>query len=232
MEAGGAILAGASRTTRLDPFALPVHFPANDAGADGQMRHVELDRDRVVLRRAVRGMRMKIRLPVEAFVGITLVSSDASGNTASVILDHCDPALSVPLLDVTALDDAAATWRAWGRVLGLSLWCRDPDGDVSMVQTGRRTLGSLIGDHVKTAVGTRLMTGSYVGYSSMVATSAIPPTFVPSFTFLTDRGHEDYRPDKAVEVMKAAYARRSRVWHDADESTVRYARTAAAEAER
>jgi hypothetical protein len=142
MEAGGAMPAGSGRTTRLDPFALPVRFPANDAGADGQMRQVELDRDRVVLRRAVRGMRMKIRLPVEAFVGITLVSSDASGNTASVILDHCDPSLSIPLLDATSLDDAAATWRAWGRVLGLSLWRRDPDGDVSMVQAGRRALFS------------------------------------------------------------------------------------------
>jgi hypothetical protein len=140
MEAGGAMPAGSGCTARLDPFALPVRFPANDAGADGQMRQVELDRDRVVLRRAVRGMRMKIRLPVEAFVGITLVSSDASGNTASVILHHCDPSLSIPLLDDTALDDAAATWRAWGRVLGLSLWRRDPDGDVSMVQAGRRTL--------------------------------------------------------------------------------------------
>jgi UDP-N-acetylglucosamine diphosphorylase/glucosamine-1-phosphate N-acetyltransferase len=99
-------------------------------------------------------------------------------------------------------------------------------------ETGRRTLGSLIGDHVKTAVGTRLMTGSYVGYSSMIATSAIPPTFVPSFSFLTDRGREDYRPDKAIEVMKAAYARRSKVWQPEDESTVRYARQAAGEAEK
>ena len=49
---------------------------------------------------------------------------------------------------------------------------------------------------------------------------------------LTDRGREEYRPDKAIEVMKAAYARRGKVWHDADESTVRYARTAATEAEK
>jgi hypothetical protein len=140
METGGAILAGSGRTARLDPFALPVRFPAQDAGADGQMRQIEIDRDRVVLRRAVRGMRMKIRLPVEAYVGITLVTSDASGNTASVILDHCDSGLSVPLLGDTALEDAAATWRAWGRVLGLSLWHRDPDGDLSMVKTGRRGL--------------------------------------------------------------------------------------------
>jgi hypothetical protein len=142
MEAGGAQPAGSGRTARLDPFALPVRFPANDAGADGQMRQVELDRDLVVLRRAVRGMRMKIRLAVEAFIGITLVSSDASGTTASIVLDHADTALSVPLLGETALEDAAAVWRAWGRVLGLPLWRRDPDGETAMVQAGRRTLAA------------------------------------------------------------------------------------------
>jgi UDP-N-acetylglucosamine diphosphorylase/glucosamine-1-phosphate N-acetyltransferase len=99
-------------------------------------------------------------------------------------------------------------------------------------ETGRRTLGSLIGDHAKTAIGTRLMTGTYIGYCSMIATSGLPPTFVPSFSFLTDRGREDYRPDKAIEVMKAVYARRNRVWHTEDEVTVRYAREASAEAER
>jgi hypothetical protein len=142
MEAGGAQPAGSGRSARLDPFALPVRFPAQDAGADGQTRQVELDRDRVVLRRAVRGMRMKIRLPVEAFIGITLVSADASGLTASVLLDHADPALSVPLLEDTALEDAAAIWRAWGRVLGLPLWRRDPDGETAMVKAGRRTLAT------------------------------------------------------------------------------------------
>ena len=136
MEAGGAMPAGSGRTVRLDPFALPVRFPAKDAGADGQMRQVELDRDRVVLRRAVRGMRMKIRL---AGRGIRRHhagdSSDASGNTASVILDHCDPGLSVPLLDDTALDDAAADLARLGPGarpvavaaairMATSRWCR------------------------------------------------------------------------------------------------------------
>ena len=60
MEAGGMPPAGSGRALRLDPFALPVRFPAKDAGADGQVRQVELDRERVVLRRAVRGMRMKL----------------------------------------------------------------------------------------------------------------------------------------------------------------------------
>lgn len=139
MEAGGALPAGSGRNLRLDPFALPVRFPARDAGADGQMRQVELDRDRVVLRRAVRGMRMKIRLAVDAFVGITLVAAE-DGPAASIVLDHSDPALSIPLLDHAPVDEATMMWRAWGRVLGLSLRQRDAGGNVRQVSTGRRAI--------------------------------------------------------------------------------------------
>jgi hypothetical protein len=139
MEAGGALPAGSGRTVRLDPFTLPIRFPARDAAADGQLRQVELDRDRVVLRRAVGGMRMKIRVPVEAFIGITLVKAQ-DGTVASIILDHADPALSIPLLDESALDEATMMWRAWGRVLGLPLWQREGDGDSRQVSAGRRAL--------------------------------------------------------------------------------------------
>ena len=138
MEAGGAIPAGSGRSLRLDPFALPVRFPARDAGADGQMRQVELDRDRVVLRRAVHGMRMKIRLALDAFVGITLAPA-GDGPAASIILDHRDPALSIPLLENAPADEAAVMWRAWGRVLGLSLWQREASGDARLVCPGRRS---------------------------------------------------------------------------------------------
>src|SRR3954462_4173874 len=48
-------------------------------------------------------------------------------------------------------------------------------GKTTEVETGRRHLGSLIGDHAKTAIGTRLMTGSYVGYCTMLASSTLPP---------------------------------------------------------
>jgi UDP-N-acetylglucosamine diphosphorylase/glucosamine-1-phosphate N-acetyltransferase len=99
------------------------------------------------------------------------------------------------------------------------------------IATGRRILGSLIGDHSKTAVGTRLMTGSYVGYCAMIASSALPPTFVPSFAFLTDRGQEAYRVEKALEVMRAVYARRNKLVQPEDEAMMRYAQEAAREAE-
>jgi len=139
MESGGAMPAGSGRMMRLDPFALPIRFPAKDAGADGQMRQIELDRERVTLRRAVHGMRMKIRLPVDAFTGITLVPA-ADEATASIILDHRDASLSIPLLDEAAADEAAAVWKAWGRVLGLALRQRDADGQVNEIYPGRRKL--------------------------------------------------------------------------------------------
>ena len=144
MEAGGAMPAGSGRTMRLDPFALPLRFPARDAGADGQMRQVELDRDRVTLRRAVHGMRMKIRLPVDAFTGITLVTPAADGDTASIILDHSDPLLSIPLLDDADAEEATFVWKAWGRVLGLALRQRGQDGQVCEVHPGRHIALSVV----------------------------------------------------------------------------------------
>ena len=90
------------------------------------------------------------------------------------------------------------------------------------VPTGRRFLGSLIGDHAKTAVGTRLMAGTYVGFGSSVAVTGPAPKTVPSFTFLTDAGAAPYRLDKAAEVMTQVFARRGRSWTADDEAVNRY----------
>jgi len=133
MEAGGAMPAGSGRALRLDPFALPVRFPAKDAGADGQMRQVEIDRERVILRRAVRGMRMNVGLPVSAFRGVALRVLAPEGEepaAVAVTLDHQDNALSVPLFVAPDSDDVLATWKAWGRVLRLPLLLEEPDGRV------------------------------------------------------------------------------------------------------
>jgi hypothetical protein len=131
MEAGGTPPAGTARTLRLDPFALPVRYPAQDQGADGNVRQVELHRERVVLRRAVRGMRMKLRLPVSAFRGVALrlVPSLADEPAAvTVMLDHRDTSLSVPLYAASDTDDVLAVWKAWGRVLRLPLLVESDGG--------------------------------------------------------------------------------------------------------
>ncbi|HEV8377620.1 MAG TPA: putative sugar nucleotidyl transferase [Tepidisphaeraceae bacterium] len=100
-----------------------------------------------------------------------------------------------------------------------------------MVKTGRRFLGALIGDHTKTAIGTRLTAGSYVGFSSMLAVSNIAPKVVPSFTFNTDAGSQPYRMEKAIEVMKSVFDRRNRSWDADDEQIVRYVAKIAPEVE-
>jgi len=99
------------------------------------------------------------------------------------------------------------------------------------IKTDRRFLGAMIGDHAKTAIGTRLMTGSYVGFCSMLAGSGLPPKYIPSFTFWTDKGTEAYRMDKAREVMAQVFARRRRTFSDLDEMILNYAAETAADVE-
>jgi hypothetical protein len=130
MRSGG-VTAGSSRALRLDPFALPVQFAANDAAADEQVRHVELHRERVVVRRAVRGMRMALNMPVSAFSGVAIRLLPGEGDVQSavaVMLEHEDPSLALPLFVSTHADDAHAEWRAWSNVLGLPLLVTEHDG--------------------------------------------------------------------------------------------------------
>lgn len=108
--------AGSSRALRLDPFSLPVRFDTRDARADGGMRQVEINRDRVVLRRAVRGMRMAINVRVNDFLGIAVRESD-EGQT--IVLAHRDPSLSIPLLTSTDDDEIEQTSDAWGEIFAL-----------------------------------------------------------------------------------------------------------------
>ena len=57
--------AGSSRVTRLDPLSLPLSFQTHDTRADGGVRRIELHRERVVLHRAIKGMRMAINVRVQ-----------------------------------------------------------------------------------------------------------------------------------------------------------------------
>jgi UDP-N-acetylglucosamine diphosphorylase/glucosamine-1-phosphate N-acetyltransferase len=98
-------------------------------------------------------------------------------------------------------------------------------------KTGRKFVGAIIGDHSKTAIGTRLMSGTYVGYCCSLASSQIPPRWVPSFSFVTDKGTEPFRLDKALQIMQAVYGRRNREWTAEDAELVEVARRQAAVAE-
>lgn len=123
---------GSSR--RLDPFSLPVRFTATDEAADERLRVVDLHRERVVLRRSVRGVRMALNLPVAAFRGVAIRMAFAEAETVptsiAVVLEHGDPALSLPLFAATECDDIVAEWQSWARVLGLPLLVAEADGSL------------------------------------------------------------------------------------------------------
>ena len=134
MRSGGCP-AGSGRAMRLDPFALPARFWANDSGADEQVRQVDLYRERVVVRRSVRGMPMALNMPVSAYRGVSIRVVAADGDTqhpsVAIVLEHDDPALALPLYVSPDGDEVNAEWRSWGEVLGLPLLIAAEDGSLS-----------------------------------------------------------------------------------------------------
>jgi hypothetical protein len=46
------------------------------------------------------------------------------------VLEHDDPALSLPLFSSAEADDIVAEWQSWGRVLGLPLLVAEGDGNL------------------------------------------------------------------------------------------------------
>jgi hypothetical protein len=123
--------AGSGRGERLDPFALPLRFEAADRTADGHVRQVELHRERVVLRRDVRGIKMAVNLPVAAYVGVVIRIEPPTHDTAgavTIVLEHIDPLLSLTLYRAADCTEIVAEWQAWGRALALPLLVADADG--------------------------------------------------------------------------------------------------------
>jgi hypothetical protein len=101
---------------RLDPFSLPLSFDAQDVRADGGVRRIEIHRERVVLRRAIQGMRMAINLRVSDFRGIALRGIDGA---EMLVLVHRDPSLTIPLGVSSDRDEISAAWQIWSDIFAL-----------------------------------------------------------------------------------------------------------------
>jgi Family of unknown function (DUF6101) len=108
--------AGSGRAERLDPLSLPISFHAHDVRADGGIRQIELHRERVVLRRAVHGMRMAVNVRVSDFLGVAL---RGIGESQLLVLRHRDPSLSVPLFVSDDREEIATHWQMWSELFAL-----------------------------------------------------------------------------------------------------------------
>ncbi|MEQ9207047.1 MAG: putative sugar nucleotidyl transferase [Phycisphaerales bacterium] len=97
--------------------------------------------------------------------------------------------------------------------------------DSKMEKTGQTFLGVTMGDHCKTAIGTRIMTGAIVGTGTMFAASEALSGTIDPFSWITDSGTKSFRLGKFVDIslnvmgrrgikQSQAYSRRLTVLHE------------------
>lgn len=77
------------------------------------------------------------------------------------------------------------------------------------IDTGHMKIGSFIGDHSKTGIGTLINTGVSIGFScNIYGGTLVTSSEVPSFSWGDEKGYDIYRLDKAMEVARASMSRR------------------------
>ncbi|MGH7457977.1 MAG: putative sugar nucleotidyl transferase [Longimicrobiaceae bacterium] len=76
------------------------------------------------------------------------------------------------------------------------------------VDSGQIKLGSLLGDHAKTGIGLLLNTGTVIGAGSNLFGAAMPPKYVPPFSWGSGSDLGEYRLDKFLQVAGRVMERR------------------------
>lgn len=136
---GGVQPAGSGCSLQLDPLSLPVSFEARDGRADGGIRHIEINRERIVVRRAVSGIRMAVNLRIDEFLGIACRATDEA---QALVLVHRDPSLSVPLLVTSDEDQIERGWQMWSDMFSLPQI--EEESDMVREPTARRRRHNVI----------------------------------------------------------------------------------------
>lgn len=77
------------------------------------------------------------------------------------------------------------------------------------IDTERVFLGSIIGDHVKTGIGTLLSAGTLIGYACHIFGAMLHSNWIPSFTWGEKNNYKQYRVDALIEVMQRVMKRRN-----------------------
>ena len=87
--------------------------------------------------------------------------------------------------------------------------CMTPGG--SRRPTNRLFVGAFVGDFVRTAIGTKISTGTVIGTGAMLAEESTITGAVPSFAWWTPSGRRTWRFDKFVTSLQTVMARRGQV---------------------
>ena len=78
-------------------------------------------------------------------------------------------------------------------------------------RTNRLFVGAFVGDFVRTAIGTKISTGTVIGTGAMLAEESTITGAVPSFAWWTPSGRRTWRFDKFVTSLQTVMARRGQV---------------------
>jgi hypothetical protein len=125
---------------RLDPYAIPdrIAFSQGDV-------HYTLDRSGVSVKMTMpkSGLPLSFALPARSFKGIAAKAIEHADGTQTVSLElhHSDPQLCIPVLIADNLDDIAADWHSWSRLMKLPMLIIDENG---MSQPVRDELGMVM----------------------------------------------------------------------------------------
>jgi len=93
------------------------------------------------------------------------------------------------------------------------------DVDGTRIETGRSNLGTLFGDHAKTAIGTMMPTGAVVGAGANVFGAPAAPKYVPAFSW--GCAGERLSEEGFLTVARRVLARREVAWSDARQESLR-----------
>lgn len=92
-----------------------------------------------------------------------------------------------------------------------------------MMDTGETKLGCFLGDHVKTAIGTLLNTGTVIGAGTNVFGERMPANYVPPFTWGTGDAPDVYGLEKFLETAEKVMRRRQVELTDSQRALLRSA---------
>ncbi len=90
------------------------------------------------------------------------------------------------------------------------------------VNTGSIHVGCFMGDHVKTAIGTVLNTGTLIGPGAMIATDGFPPKTIRPFTWYVNGHHRKVLLDKFLETAYHVKKRRGKTLSNAEKTLFKY----------
>ncbi|MCF6320954.1 MAG: DUF6101 family protein [Rhizobiaceae bacterium] len=130
----------ASRPMRLDPY----HLPHSVSLKRSKRFSYKIDRQGAVLKRELKcGLGVSMALPQKAFKGVAARTiADKDGKTIYTLeLHHHDADMCLPVLVADNLDDIAADWHAWSRLMRLPMLLVD---EQNMARPVRNQLGAIM----------------------------------------------------------------------------------------